>query len=144
MSDLYFDYWKQFLEYAKKSNLHRNFTRRNQGRFYYGFSLGIGNNDICFMAKKRDKVIGCEIYLKGVNAKYVFNKLESKKDEIEKELSLKLNWQKLPHANDSRIIIFTDENISEKVNWDNQFKWLIKNGEKFQHVFYKHIELILS
>jgi len=140
MNDLYFEYWEHFLEYTNSSDLYANFTRKNQGRYYYCFSLKQGNNDICFSAKQIEKIIGCELYLKGSDAKYIFNELEKRKDEIEKELSLKLDWQKLPNANDSRIIIIEKENINDKAKWSNQFKWLLKHGENFRRVFYKYIK----
>lgn len=144
LDNLYFEFWKNFLAYAKKKPHALNFTRKNQGRYYYNFVLGIGNNVISFSAKKKENVIGCELYLQGDKAKYLFHELEKYRDQINSEFSIELDWRELPDRNDCRIMVKRDGSINNKNDWLIYFQWFIENGEQFKNIFSKYASQVLN
>lgn len=69
----------------------------------------------------------------------IFNNLKSYQEEIESEISPDLEWA-TGKAWD-KVILQRNGNIStEEERWDNFQEWLIKYGEKFDHVFGSYLE----
>jgi len=69
--------------------------------------------------------------------------LLSKKDEIEKELGIKLDWQRLPEETQaSRIKIAKKFDIvgnADFSKYGEAFSWLEKNVDDFKNVFSKYL-----
>jgi uncharacterized protein DUF4268 len=75
--------------------------------------------------------------------KDLFDFLLAKKDEIEKELGIKLDWQRLPEETKaSRIKIAKKFDIvgnADFSKYGEAFSWLEKNLDNFKKVFSKYL-----
>jgi len=143
MTDYQSKFWDKFLLYAKNHSDFR-FTRKNQARYYYGFSLGVGNNDIVFTIYNKKNTIGCQLYLKGEKAKSLFAILESQRTQIDRELQLQLDWQELPEKSSCRIVTLKHVTLNNDAQCIEAFKWFIKYGNRFNSVFDKHVSKALQ
>ena len=74
----------------------------------------------------------------------IFNDLESKKDQIEKELGFEMDWQPLPDKIGSRIAIVLEGNIDDTNKWEDYFKWLVDKAVMLKKVFPKYLKKITT
>ena len=82
------------------------------------------------------KSIRAEIYLGGNNAKTNFGQLEKHKEEIERDLGYRLNWEELPEGKQSRIAVYlNDADPTDKADWPRQHEWLAKKINELHRVF---------
>ena len=81
--------------------------------------------------------IGAEVYMqpRDIDPKEAFAILSREREEIEKELSFSLEWQELPDAKGSRVVIFKhDIDVADEASWPSQFEWLAHKLEKLHDV----------
>lgn len=133
---LQLEFWDKFKEYVKneKSKLRLRDTRP---RHWYDISIGTRAAHISLTLNTRDNLIGCEIYIG--YSKQTYSLLYESKTKIEDELHEKLEWLELPDKKASRIKISRKGNIENKSEWGDYFGWLLKEAEKFHHVFPTYI-----
>lgn len=74
------------------------------------------------------------------NIVFCFRFLESKKDEIEREVGLNLDWRELPGKKASRIRAEISGLIDNTEEWEKYFAWMLETGEKFQKAFSKALK----
>jgi Domain of unknown function (DUF4268) len=80
--------------------------------------------------------IRAEIYLGGNSAKSYFRQLEDQKEDIERELGYKLEWEELPEGKQSRIAVYlNDADPTDKADWPRQHEWLAKKINELHKVF---------
>jgi hypothetical protein len=83
--------------------------------------------------------IGCEIYLRGKNAKQAFRLLHQDKAGIE-AVTGPLEWQELPDGKDCRIVLFRKNmDPADRAVWPEVFKWLKSQAETFHKAFSQRI-----
>ena len=132
------EFWTQFKEYAKKRQ-----TKLRLQKCYpqHWTSISIGSSDahISLTINSRGGVFGTELYVPG--NKELYQKIYAHKDEIENELSEKLEWMELPEKKASRIKAVTLGSFDDQTKWDDAFEWLLNEAEKFQRVFPKYLKL---
>jgi hypothetical protein len=88
------------------------------------------------------KRLGCEIYIRGKNAKQAFKLLEQDKAAIEAETG-SLEWQELPEGQDCRIVLYRSNlDLTNKTAWNECFNWLKKEAELFHKVFSSRIKAL--
>ena len=130
------EYWTKFQEYA--SSRHSTLRLRTpRPQHWYDISYGNSKSHITLTINTQRNVLGCEVYIP--DSKELFNKFLSKKDDIESELGIKLEWMALPSRKASRIKASYNVNIKERNNWTTAFEWMNKSAENFQMVFSKYI-----
>jgi len=66
--------------------------------------------------------------------------LFSRKNEIEKDIGMALDWRELPDKKASRILIKTKGSIENNDEYEAYFKWLIDTGIKFKNIFSEYIK----
>jgi len=129
------DFWTKFKAYAQERTKISLQTPRPQ--HWYDVSIGSSDAHIGLLVNTREERLGCEIYI--ANNKNLFDYLQGKKDKIEKELNLKLNWRSLEIA--GRIIIYYDDfDIENNSKTEEYFDWLLTTALSFHKVFGKHIK----
>ncbi|MGI8527520.1 MAG: DUF4268 domain-containing protein [Pseudolabrys sp.] len=80
--------------------------------------------------------IRAELYISGANAKAYFGLLEKQKEAIEQELGCRLEWEKLPAGQDSRIsVALADANPKNADDWKRQHEWLTAKLNDMHRVF---------
>ncbi len=132
------EFWNGFKEYAasKGSKLR---LRKASPRHWYDLSIGSSLAHISLTTNSQQSGgLGCELYIPDDKSLYHF--LESKKEKIEKELNLNLEWMELERAKASRIKFSTDKNIKNTNDWNEYFTTLLLVAEKFHDVFGKYIK----
>jgi len=131
---LYLDFWNGFKDYCHQQG---TIIKLRKPRPQHWFSIAVGRSkfQISLTASIQNRRIGCEIYLRGKNAKTAFKLLEGKKEQIEM-LTGQLAWQELPAKQDCRIILFKhDIDLRNRVIWQDAHKWPKENAEKFYNAF---------
>ena len=69
--------------------------------------------------------MGCEIYIP--NSKDLFIELAKNKEDIEKELGIRLVWMELEGKKAARIKYARDGDINDSSKWNEYFEWLKEN-----------------
>lgn len=105
------EFWNQFnnvlIERGKPFNIRKATTDH-----WYNVAIGTSDAHIDITLVNKDSVIGIELYI--TDNKELFDKLYQKKDEIEADLGLELDWRRLNNSKASRIITFI-----KGLNFDN-------------------------
>ena len=133
------DFWNSFMDYAmKQSEFSKLFNRRKGLPLnYMNLPLGSVEYQICLTVKTTGQ-LGAEVYIN--KRKDIFNDLEAKKDQIEKELGFNMDWQPLPDKMASRILIVQDGDYTDNTQWDSCFEWLTDKAVKLKKVFPKYLK----
>ena len=138
---LQLEYWNYLKDYCNQKGSSLN-LRTPRAQHWYSMSVGRSKFHISFTANTMQNRLGCELYIRGENAKKAYFELLKEKDSIEKEIGTELNWQELPEGQDSRIIIFKNGNIKDKVSWDEISEWFMENAELFYKTFNERVKKI--
>jgi hypothetical protein len=97
---------------------------------------------IAVKASVQKQRLGCELYLRGVNAGTAFKLLLEQKEDIEKATG-PLEWQELPEKQDCRIIVHrTDVDITEQSEWEVAHRWLKDKAELFHNTFSPRVKAL--
>lgn len=95
------EFWNQFnnvvIERGKPFNIRKATTDH-----WYNIAIGTSDAHIDITLVNKDSLIGVELYI--TDNKELFDKLYSRKDEIEEELGLQLDWRRLDNSKASRIV----------------------------------------
>ena len=138
---LQYEFWNKFKEYVqeRKSKLR---LRKTYPQHWYDVSFGSSEAHIALTINTQDNLLGCEIYIP--NSKDLFIELAKNKEDIEKELGIRLVWMELEGKKAARIKYARDGDINDSSKWNEYFEWLKENSELFQRVFGKYIKKIRS
>lgn len=95
------EFWNQFnnvvIERGKPFNIRKATTDH-----WYNIAIGTSDAHIDITLVNKDSLIGVELYI--TDNKELFDKLYSRKDEIEEELGFQLDWRRLDNSKASRIV----------------------------------------
>ncbi len=138
---LQYEFWNSFKEYMEEIGTSLK-LRTPRPAHWYSVSVGRSQFTIGLTVNTQLKRLGCEIYIRGVNAKRAFSALKEQIHDIESELGYELDWQELPDKQDARIIYYTDGNILNRNSWNQHFSWFKEHSESFHRVFSKRIRNI--
>lgn len=131
---VYLEFWGKFKDFCLSQGTHLE-LRKPSSRHYYSFSVGRSDFSLGLTASRQKRRIGCEIYIKGKDAKSAFKLLEKERSNIEKNTG-RLDWQELSEGQDCRIILARSEtDISNPSSWPEAFQWLKAKAELFHSVF---------
>jgi hypothetical protein len=134
---------KEFWE-SLKEHMERNKTflslRKPRPQHWYNLAVGRTGFSIALTANTVSKKLGCEIYIRGENAKKAYQLLLKNKEDIEEEIQDNLDWQELPDGQDSRIVLYSDGDIRQKEKWGDYFVWFNKYSERFHKAFSDRIQ----
>jgi len=139
------EFWTQLLEKVRdKTKMYANVSPG----IYHWLGTGAGKSGIGYSFIITNKYAGCEIYLDrgkeyeepNIN-KIRFDKLIKHKEEIEKDLGFKLNWERLDERRASKISYsFEGVGIREKDKWDELQESMIDKMISLEAVFRKYIK----
>lgn len=105
------EFWNEFnnllSERGKPFNIRKATTDH-----WYNVAIGTSDAYIDITLVNKDSVIGVELYI--TDNKELFDKLYQRKDEIEADLGLELDWRRLNNSKASRIVTFI-----KGLNFDN-------------------------
>lgn len=130
-------FWQDLQEFAGTTSWVNG--RKPRPRSWHDLSIGTSVAHISLTLNHFENWVSCEIYIPNDSDKTIFDMLFSKKDQIEKELNMKLEWQRLDSKKASRIKATTSGNIENEDEWQKYFEWLIDTATKFKKVFSKKL-----
>lgn len=130
-------FWKEFREAIKGFVKHPQ-TARPQ----YWFDMAVGKSGICVSNtyNTNNNEIGCRLYICNVHTKTILPFLESRKDEIEKELGFSMEWNPNPNNKDKVIAIKKIFDMDTDNGRADAITWLKSKSEIIQKVFSKVIK----
>lgn len=134
---LHLEYWTALRDYMTER---KTFLRLRTPRPSHWYSMAIGRSrfSLALIRNNNETKIGCELYIRGSEAKDAFALLEKQKTELEQILG-KLDWQELPEGQDCRIIQYKNAPLNDKKDWPSQFSWLKDRAEAFYKTFSERI-----
>lgn len=136
-----YDYWVAFNDYAfsnANAAFTKSFNRKKPSTDHWmTFSIGSSACYISVSQIRRDNNIIVEWYI-GDN-KEMFQSFLSRKDLIESEMGMELDWKELPHKKASRIIAVHNADFENKDKWTEQFDWIMDTALKMKKAFKKYL-----
>ena len=134
-----YEYWMAFNSYAfSKAIYAKNFRQRKASTDHW-MDLSIGSS-ACHIAvsqiQKRNS-ISIEIYIN--EDKQLFRAFYEKKNDIENEMGMRLDWRELPNRKASRIIVEKPMELENRDKWSEQFEWIIDVTLKMKNTFRKYL-----
>lgn len=130
------EFWNKFKNYVtEKDKKIRLQTPRPQ--HWYDVSMGSAEAHVALTMNTRENLLGCEIYIS--KNRELFNFLNEKKNEIEKEVGESIEWREADVA--SRIKIKKEvTDVFDTTKAEEYFDWLYKRTILFQGTFGKYIK----
>jgi len=101
-------------------------------------SIGSSQATISLTIQSQKGEFGAEIYIP--DSKDLYERLFTRKSDIEQDLGETLLWMELPEKKASRIKATTTGDLENKSGWNTYFDWLLRQAEKFQSVFPKYLK----
>lgn len=131
------EFWNQFnnvlAERGKPFNVRKATTDH-----WYNVAIGTSDAHIDITLVNKDSVIGVELYI--TDNKELFDKLYQRKDEIENDLGLKLDWRRLNNSKASRIVTFIKGlNFDDHSNYNELINKTIDLAVLMRDTFKKYI-----
>lgn len=142
---LRYEYWMAYNDYAFKNTEYKKEEFKKiapSKRPYMRLKIGISNCSIRVWQTRKDNSIKIELRIH--DNKELFNKLIKCKDDIEREIGFKFDWQELSKkarkdGKTSRIITQKSVEFDNKEKWNEQFDWIIDTVIKMKKTFTKYI-----
>lgn len=131
------EFWNRLKDYMEEN---KTFLRLRRPRPQHWYSMAVGRSkfQISLTRNTSHRKLGCEIYIRGRNAKMAFALLQEQKQEIESKTG-ELEWKELPGKQDCRIVQYMDADVNDKDDWPRQFEWLRERAGLFHNVFSERI-----
>jgi hypothetical protein len=99
-------------------------------------SIGHSGFGLNLTASFQNQRLGVEIYIQCADAKLLFRKILEQKVEIENKLGFTVEWQELPNAQASRIVVYRrDCPLEDESRWDDYVDWFISHMRIMKSVF---------
>ncbi len=136
---LQLEYWQAFCKHAfQDSNFASNFSeRKSNPQHWYDLSVGNSSCHICLSVDTQKKKINVDIYIP--DDKLLYEKFESQKEAIEKELGSRLIWRNNSNKKSSRILIETNGDIqATPEKWKDLFEWQMNKAMQFREIVKKY------
>jgi hypothetical protein len=138
---LYLEFWSGFRGFCSAEGTFLS-LRKPWPRYWFNVAVGRSKFDIRLTASAQKERLGCELYLRGVNAETAFKLLLKQKEGIEKATG-PLEWQELPEGQDCRIIDYrADVDITEQSEWEEAYRWLKDKAELFHKTFSPRVKAL--
>ncbi len=134
------DFWNGLKEHMTTNGTFLN-LRTPRPQHWYGIAVGRSKFSLGLTRNTTAQRLGCEIYLRGKQAKIAFGLIKEVASEIEQAVGT-LNWEELPEGQDCRIIQYRDAPVSDQADWSNQYAWLQERAEGFHKTFSSRIQAL--
>ncbi len=131
------DFWTRLQQYAKAQGSQLRF-HRPAPQHWLNVAIGTALAHVALTINSREGLVGVELYIP--DAKALFAKLLSHREEIEKELGAGAQWMELPGKKASRIRYVTEGTLEDTGSWESRFAWLVERAEALQRVLPKYIK----
>lgn len=128
------EFWTQTLERLSALRISRfDNSSTSKENFWLGSATGISSCGLNLIFSK--KFVRVELYLSRPRVednKWLFDKLESQKQQIENRFGAALYWQRLDRKIASRISVTEQFDGSDRENWPDMIDWLCEHIVKLE------------
>lgn len=132
------EFWSRLSDYGKEHSKYVKTWQKGLPQAWMNITIGTSQANLAaVMNKERKQNVGIELYIH--EDKSIFYKLFSRKDEIEKALGYKLDWQELPDKKASRVLVLRDGDFRDESIDTELIVWLHQKAEEFTKVFKKYL-----
>ncbi len=132
------DFWSKFNDIAFTDTEYKKEFRPRKPSTDHWYDMGIGmpgsHISILYLVQRNEIVI--EFYIS--NNKDLFDKLYSRKTEIEQMIGVELDWRKLPEKKASRILLTKEFDLSDDTLLSEEVNWIKEYTLKFKKAFTKY------
>lgn len=141
---LQFEFWSAFKEWTSKNSSIKlpspsanSWLPLSSGRsgFYYAVCTSLWNS----FTKQRGAELRVELVVASTAAKKDFRSLLEHREVLERQIGAKLHWVDEERVKQCRVFVHSDNDIANKKDWPQQFKWLSENVVAMQMAFGPHI-----
>ena len=130
------EFWSSFKDYITERKIDLK-IQKPFPQHWLIYSIGTSYAHCSFIVNTQNKKLFCELYID--ENKDLFNWLFERKDQIEKQIGIELDWRELPNKKASRVLLKRDGSIDNKDSYIEYFDWFIEYGIKFKKVFGEYI-----
>lgn len=136
---LRYEYWNAFNDYAFQNvQFDQEFNRRKPSRDHWmNFSMGTSGCHMAVSQIQKRNELNVELYIN--EDKELFKSLFQRKDAIETEIGINLDWKELPEKKASRIIACKPAKFTDKEQWHQQFDWIMDMMLKMKKTFKRYL-----
>lgn len=133
-------YWTAMREYFDSSGTKIK-SQKPSPQHWTHFSIGKSYFHISAVHSFRDSMLRVSLIIDGTSAKERFDKLQESYEELSKlEISQEVIWDKLEERKVSIVYLEKSAEVGNKVDWSNQFEWILEYVEKFDKFFRSKIK----
>lgn len=115
-------------------------TQTPRPQFWYDIRLGKSGILISNTYNTEKSQLGLRIYIRGSIANEMLPYLESKKEEIEKELGFGMTWNPTPEKKDKVITLNKYFDMSDAEEYEKGLRWLVEKTKIARRVFAKYVK----
>ncbi len=136
---LQLDFWTVFKEKLKETKA-INSLQTPRPQYWFDIALGKSGINLSNTFNTENNIIGIRVYISNRVSEEWLPYFEEQKDEIEKNIGSKLEWNPNPENRD-KIILLTKayKDLENKDNWEEAMSWLVKQTINFRNTFSKLI-----
>ena len=136
-------FWEQFVNYIKQNNIKDINIRKASSDHWYNVAVGTSKCHISITLVGKENHIGVELYIN--DDKALYDKLELKKDEIEKNTGLHYEWMRLDDGKASRIKMRIEGlDFNNHTNYNGLIIKIIDVVKKMKKEFQAQLKQILE
>ena len=135
-------FWRAFSEAGADATGTDRFDRKPQAQNWMTFGVGRTGVEMLAVAARGDPAglyphhhLRVELVLFGDSAGTRYERLETKKDEIESKLGVNSIWLGPESGYRPRIYVSKDADVTDRDDWPKQHGWLLTWLQKFDDVF---------
>ena len=132
------EWWTSFSDYAMNQPDFKKVFNRRKARPQHWFDLPIGTAGCNIRLTVKEKLLGTEVYIS--DNKALYNTLLERKNDIEKELGFKMDWQELPEKKACRILVTFPGDFTRLTKSEQFFKWYCEKAIVLKKVFPKYLK----
>jgi len=131
---LQLEYWTRFREFMEETGSPVR-CQKPQAQHWTTFAIGRAGFNLTARMNTRDKEIGVYLCIYGPDKQAHYSLLyEIRKQQIESQLNMELDWRALPDAKESHVETYHKADPTDKNAWPEQHSWLKNTLETFHKV----------
>jgi hypothetical protein len=134
------DFWNGFKLHMEEIGTTLK-LRQPRPQHWYSMAVGRSKFQISLTTNTQSQQVGCEIYIRGEEAKEAFTQLVAQRSDIEAVLG-ELEWHELPDGQDCRIKLSRNGDSKAQVQLQELHGWLKDKSEAFYEVFSPKIKAL--
>jgi len=135
-------FWEELREFGR-SRTSRVQYRKARPQHWYTLAIGRSQFTISLTNNTQQNRVGCEIFIRGAQAKQAFELLLRDRDAVERQIGSALDWQRLDDRIGSRIVLYRSGlDLDDPIQREQAKVWLSDMADKFHLAFSDRIKAL--